>query len=122
MDDEGITWSWITIKYKHCKIGQRLKAPGHTLGTREYAEGTDPFKSGSEVRYLALQQYGVEFDDSGCYPTALCALCPLAQDMCTRFINNRKETLDKVGSFYFPNITDDKTRREKKKTNPCPGL
>ena len=41
IDDQGITW--ITLKYKHCKTGDRLIASGHTRGSREYAEGSaDP--------------------------------------------------------------------------------
>ena len=63
IDDRGITW--ITLKYKHCKIGDRLIASGHTRGSREYAEGTaDPFKYGRQIRYITSHRFGSEYDDS----------------------------------------------------------
>ena len=112
IDEKGITW--ITLKYKHCKIGDRLLASGHTRGSREYAEGTaDPFKYGRQIRYITSHRFGSEYDDTGCYPTGLGAICPIAKELCSTFIENRKEILEKIGDFYFPNITDTEIKKER---------
>ena len=112
IDEKGITW--ITLKYKHCKIGDRLIASGHTRGSREYAEGmADPFKYGRQIRYITSHRFGSEYDDTGCYPTGLGAICPIAKEICSTFIENRKEILGKIGDFYFPNITDTEIKKER---------
>ena len=90
IDDQGTTW--ITLKYKHSKTGDRLIASGHTRGSREYAEGSaDPFKYGRQIRYITSHRFGSEYDDTGCYPTGLGAICPIAQELCATFVENRKE-------------------------------
>ena len=49
--------------------------------------------------------------DTGCYPTGLGAICPITKELCSTFIENRKEILEKNGDFYFPNITDTETKK-----------
>ena len=110
-DDKGITW--ITLKCKHCNTGDRLIASGHTRGSREYAEGSsDPFKYRRQIRYITSHRFGSEYDDSGCYPTGVGAICPIALELCSTFVKNRKEILEKIGDFYFPNITDKDTKKK----------
>ena len=104
-DEEGI--KWINLHYNHCALGKRLVAAGHIKGSRVYATNQgDPFKFGRIIRYIALQRYGIDFDDSGCYPTGLCAKCPIGKEICSTFLKHRKHYLKQLGNSYFPHIQD----------------
>ena len=102
-DEEGI--KWINLHYAHCALGRRLVAAGHIKGSRIYANTQrDPFKG--IIRYVALQKYGIDFDDSGCYPTGICAKCPIGRELCSAFLKHRKHFLKQLGNSYFPHIQD----------------
>ena len=103
-DSMGRTWT--TLRYEYSLLGSRMVASGHVLAARETAQGgTDPFKYGRAIRYLALQEYGDEFDDWSCWPTALAATCPVGRELSEVFVRHKRVIYDAVGDFYFPNLT-----------------
>ena len=116
VERDSLGRTWVRLDYQYSRLGTRMVASGHVLTARESA-GTraDPFKFGRAIRYLALHEYGDEYDDSSCYPTSLAAICPLGRDLAQRFIANKRAIYSAVGDFYFPNIDAD-TKAQRIKT------
>ena len=109
-DDDATTdplgRTWVALQYEHSLIGSRMVASGHVIAAREMSTGsTDPFKYGRAIRYLAMHEYGDEYDDWSSWPTAMAAMCPVGRDMALQFVQHKRSIYDTVGDFYFPNVS-----------------
>ena len=92
-------------------MGTRMVASGHVITAREMATSpADPFKYGRTIRYLALHQYGDEYDDWSCWPSALVEICPIGRDMARTFVKHKKLIYDAIGDFYFPGMEQSEKR------------
>ena len=106
-DGDAITDSlgrtWVTLQYEHSLVGSRMVASGHVIAAREMANGaTDPFKYGRAIQYLAMHEYGDEYDDWSSWPTALAAMCPVGRDMAHQFIQHKiKPSIARWATFTF---------------------
>ena len=65
VERDSLGRTWVRLDYQYSRLGTRMVASGHVLTARESA-GTraDPFKFGRAIHYLALHEYGDEYDDS----------------------------------------------------------
>ena len=111
-DDAAVTdplgRTWVTLQYENSLVGSRMVASGHVIAAREMATGsTDPFKYGRAIRYLAMHEYGDEYDDGSSWPTAMAAMCPVGRDMALQFVQHKRVIYDTVGDFYFPNVSQE---------------
>jgi ribonuclease HI len=98
---------WIRVEYRYARMGQHLKNAGYITKSRLYAKSFNPFKKWNRtIRFLALGRFGYELDDAGAYPTAGAHMIDLGRNMVSRFLTHRKQILEAIGSYYFPEVTD----------------
>ena len=61
----------VHLTYRHTGVGAELVAAGIISGARVYADqDTDPFLLPKTLRHLALNRYGIDFDDEASHPRA----------------------------------------------------
>ena len=80
----------LDINYRFSAVGDQLAAAGYVVSSREYAEGTDPFKMGRRVRALALGKFGIDLDDSASFPRAAQAFIKTGAERAGFFLKHRK--------------------------------
>jgi hypothetical protein len=83
-------------------VGDQLAAAGYVVSSREYAEGTDPFKMGRRVRALALGKFGIDLDDSASFPRAAQAFIKTGAERAGFFLKHRKRVFLALSEHFFP--------------------
>ena len=105
----------LRLRYKHSELGRDLLDAGHVTGSREYAEGSDPFKTPKGVRTAAWATMGEGFDDNSAYQRIKIALFPAENTRYTAMYLAHKDTIVAAyGQHLFAEENEDIQKKRMK--------
>ena len=105
----------LRLRYKHSELGRDLLDAGHITGSREYAEGSDPFKAPKGVRTAAWAALGEGFDDNSAYQRIKITLFPAEDTKYTAmYLNHKDAIVTAYGRHLFAEEHEDVQKKRMK--------
>ena len=107
----------IKLEYTFSRLADAFIAAGHISESREYATRpeSDPFRLPRDLRQIALQKTGLDFDDKASFPSAKAALVRPCRGAVKAFLADRERIMQRVGNYF---LSDDLIRSRDGETDP----